>query len=185
MQTQIYLISSVLLLTSAYFVFHHVVAQDYLNKGRLGWWASALQFLIFVAFFCFPYLYMPPEWAWDWLPNGTWNRLAALILVSLGMVVAFGSMIWFGMRRAFGLEVNGIVSIGPYRYTRNPQMLGGWFMVFGVLVYLPSIYNLGWLLIWAVIGHWMVINEEIHLRRVFGEEYERYCDITPCYLCRR
>ena len=182
LQTAIYLISTALLLVAAYIVFNRVVAQDYKNKGRLGWWASTLQFLIFVAFFCFPYLYMPPEWAWDWLPNGTWNRLTALVLVLLGMVVAFGTMFWFGLRRAFGLEVKGIIRIGPYRFTRNPQMLGGWLMVLGVLVYLPSVYHLGWLLIWAVIGHWMVTTEETHLRRVFGEEYERYCEETPRYI---
>ena len=184
MQTAIFLISTVLLLSAAYFVFHRVVAQDYLNKGRLGWWASTLQLLIFVGFFFFPYLYMPPEWSWDWLPNGTWNRLAALLLVSLGMVVAFGTMIWFGLRRAFGLEVKGIVITGPYRYSRNPQMLGGWMSVLGVFVYLPSVYNLGWVLIWAIIGHWMVNNEEIHLHRKFGKEFEQYCDETPRYLLR-
>jgi len=50
MQTVIYLTSSVLLITSAYLVFNHVVAQDYLKKGQLGWWASTLQLLIFAAF---------------------------------------------------------------------------------------------------------------------------------------
>jgi len=134
LQTAIYLVSTALLLVAAYIVFNHVVAQDYKNKGRLGWLASTLQLLIFVAFFCYPYLYLPPQWAWDWLPNGTWNRLIALVLVLLGMVVAFGTMIWFGLQRAFGLEVKGIIRIGPYRFTRNPQMLGGWLMVLGVLV---------------------------------------------------
>jgi protein-S-isoprenylcysteine O-methyltransferase Ste14 len=185
MQTFIYLTSAALLITAAYLIFNHVVAKDYIKKGRLGWWASTLQLAIFTAFFCFPYLYMPPEWAWDWLPNGTWNRLVALVLVSLGMLIAFPTMIWFGMKRAFGFEVKGIVTTGLYRYTRNPQMVGGWFMVLGVFVYLPSLYNLGWVLLWAIIGHWMVSNEEIHLRRVFGEEYDRYCEKTPRYLIKR
>ena len=185
MQTLIYLIAAALLVTAAYLVFNRVVAKDYENRGRLGWWASTLQLAIFAAFFCFPYLYMPPEWAWDWLPNGTWNRLAALMLVVLGMLLAFPTMIWFGMKRAFGFEVTGIVANGLYRYSRNPQMVGGWLMVLGVFVYLPSLYNLGWVLIWALIGHWMVTNEEIHLRKVFGEEYNRYCEKTPRYLIKR
>ena len=186
MQTVIYLISAVLLLTAAYYVFNRVVAQAYFKKGRLGWWASTLQFLIFAAFFSFPYLYMPPEWAWDWLPNGTWNRLAALVLVTVGMVIAFGTMIGFGLGRAFGLTVKGIVNTGIYRYTRNPQVVGGWLMVLGVLVYTPAMigYSLGWVVIWAVIGHWMIVNEETHLRRLFGEEYAHYCTNTPRYLFR-
>ena len=185
MQTVIYLGLSGLLIAAAYFIFNQVIAKEYLKRGRLNWWASILQLLVFVAFFSFPYLYMPPEWTWDWLPNGTWNRLAALILVSLGMLVAFGTMFWFGLRRAFGLEVKGFVRTGPYRYTRNPQMVGGWLMITGVFVYLPSLYNLGWVFIWTLIGNWMVTNEEIHLRRVLGEEYEQYCKTTPRYLIKR
>lgn len=184
MPAVIFLISGVVLLSFAYLVFYHVVARDYLNKGQLGGLAATLQLFVFLGFFCLPYLYMPLDWAWDWLPNGTWNRLVALILVCLGMMVAFGTMIWFGLRRAFGLTVKGMVKIGPYRYSRNPQMLGGWMMVFGVFVYQPSLYNLGWVLIWAVIGQWMVINEEIHLRRQYGEEFERYCAETPRYFFR-
>jgi protein-S-isoprenylcysteine O-methyltransferase Ste14 len=184
MQTVIYLAFSGLLIAFAYLVFHRVVARDYLKKGRLGRRASVLQFLVFIGFFCFPYLYLPPEWAWDWLPNGTWNRLAALVLTAMGMIIAFGTMIWFGLRRAFGLKVRGIVTTGLYRFSRNPQMVGGWLMVLGVFVYLPSLYNLGWVLIWAVIGHWMVAQEEIHLRRMFGEEYQAYCDQTPRYLIK-
>jgi len=184
MQSVIYLISTALLLVLAYFIFNRIVPRDYLQKGRLGRLSAFLQLLIFAAFFCFPYLYLPAEWAWDWMPNGTWNRLAALVLVCLGMIVAFGTMIWFGMARAIGSKVEGLVKSGPYRYSRNPQMVGGWLMVVGVFVYQPSLYSLGWMFIWAIIGHWMVTNEEIHLHRQFGEDFNRYCVTTPRYYFR-
>ena len=105
-----------------------------------------------------------------------------MIITLLGMVIAFGTMIWFGLGRAFGLDANSILDSGIYRYSRNPQMLGAWLMVIGVFVYSPSFYGLGWMVIWAFIGHWMVKNEEIHLRRVFGEEYDLYFEKTPRYL---
>jgi protein-S-isoprenylcysteine O-methyltransferase Ste14 len=181
-QTIIYLIAAGLLLCAAYIVFNLVVAGEFKSKGRLTWWVSMLQLLVFAAFFCFPYLYMPPEWSWDWLPNGTWNRLAALIMVVIGLGGAFGIMGWFGLQRAFGVRVKGIVRKGPYRYSRNPQMVGGWLAVLGVFIYRTSWYGFGWVLIWAVIGHWMVAVEEAHLRRVFGSEYEQYCESTPRYL---
>jgi len=184
LQAVIYLISAALLLILAYFVFNHIVPRDYLQKGRLGRLTAILQLIIFVGFFCFPYLYLPVQWAWDWMPNGTWNRLTAVVLVCLGMILAFETMIWFGMLRAFGLKVEGLVRNGPYRYSRNPQMVGGWVMVVGVFVYQPSLYSLGWLVIWAIIGYWMVTNEEIHLHRQFGEEFECYCATMPRYFFR-
>ena len=61
-------------------------------------------------------------------------------------------------------------------------MLGGWMMVLGVFVYQPSLYNLGWIIIWGILGHWMVNNEEIHLHRQFGVEFDEYCAETPRYI---
>lgn len=185
MQTMVAVITGALLVAFAYVVFHHVVARDYRTHGRLRWRASSLQLLVFVCFFGFPFQYMPSDWVWDWLPDGTPNRLVALVLVGTGMLVAFGTMIVFGLRRAFGVRVEGIVNTGVYRYTRNPQMIGGWLMVLGVVVYQPAWYGVGWALIWAVIGHWMIRVEEEHLHRVFGEAYERYCHDTPRYILRR
>lgn len=184
MQTVLILVYAALLISAGFLVFRRVVARDFLLTGRLGWLASILQLAVFVAFFFFPYLYMPPEWAWDWLPNGTWNRLVALFLVVSGMVLAFGTMVWFGIGRAFGLRVKGLIRAGPYRLSRNPQMVGGWLMVLGVFFYRPSAYGAGWIMIWALIGHWMITTEEAHLRRIFGEEFDRYCREIPRYLPR-
>jgi len=33
-----------------------------------------------------------------------------------------------------------------------------------------------------VLAHLMILSEEEHLRDVFGEEYERYCERVPRYL---
>jgi protein-S-isoprenylcysteine O-methyltransferase Ste14 len=109
----------------------------------------------------------------DWLPL-FWKRQ--------GWPVAFGTMALFGLRRAFGLQAEGMVTTGPYRFSRNPQLLGGWLMVLGMLAYQPSLYALGWVLIWALIGHWMITVEEEHLQRLFGEAYQRYRQATPRYL---
>ena len=182
MNVLLYVTFAALLTAAGFLVFRRVVARAYLIKGRLDLTSSLLQLAVFAGFFSFPYLYLPPEWAWDWLPNGTWNRLVALILVASGMVLAFGTMGWFGIRRAFGLRVGGLQRAGPYRFSRNPQMVGGWLMVLGVVFYRPSVYTAGWVLIWVLLGRWMIAGEEAHLRSVFGEEYEQYCRNTPRYL---
>jgi protein-S-isoprenylcysteine O-methyltransferase Ste14 len=112
-------------------------------------------------------------------------QLIGLILIGLGFIVAFGTMAWFGIGKAFGLKVEGITRQGPYKISRNPQILGGYLLVIGTAVQRPSLYALGWLLMYALIAHWMIITEEEHLSRLFGEEYQRYCSQVPRYLFRQ
>ena len=43
-------------------------------------------------------------------------------------------------------------------------------------------YALGWVLIFLVMIHTMVLTEEEHLRNTFGDEYVQYCQRVPRYL---
>jgi protein-S-isoprenylcysteine O-methyltransferase Ste14 len=108
--------------------------------------------------------------------------LTGLILICLGLLSAFGVMAWFGIKRAFGMQPEGLFMEGPYRTTRNPQILGAYLLVFGTALQRPSLYALGWIVMYGLMTHWMVISEEEHLLRVFGEEYEGYCQDVPRYL---
>ena len=71
---------------------------------------------------------------------------------------------------------------GPYRITRNPQIVGGSLLVIGTTLLWPSWYALGWIALYGVVAHLMVITEEENLHRVFGEEYAQYCERVPRYL---
>jgi protein-S-isoprenylcysteine O-methyltransferase Ste14 len=55
-------------------------------------------------------------------------------------------------------------------------------LVIGAVVLWPSCYALGWVVLYGIVAHMMVLTEEDHLRDVFGEEYERYCGRVPRYL---
>jgi protein-S-isoprenylcysteine O-methyltransferase Ste14 len=181
----VYLLLALLLLITAYIVFRLIVRKDYLRRGHLGWFSSSLQLVVFGCIFSFPYIFNPPEWALPWRlegPTGLLLQLLGLAIIVLGFAIAFGTMAWFGLRRAFGLELKGLVHTGPYRITRNPQILGGYLLFIGVTVQWPSWYSLGWIILYGIIGHFMVITEEEHLSARFGEEYRRYCEHTPRYL---
>jgi protein-S-isoprenylcysteine O-methyltransferase Ste14 len=137
----LYLSFAAVLLFAAFIVFRKIVRRDYLVKGSLTWLSSLLQLLIFAAWMCIPYLYNPPEWPWFWNPVdtlGSWYVFMGFFLIVLGFVVAFGTMFWLGMRRAFGIQTQGLVQTGPYRYSRNPQILGGCLLVVGVMLQWPS-----------------------------------------------
>ena len=174
-----------LLLIFAYIVFRIIVRHDYAVRGKLGVISSSLQLLVFAMFFAFPYLFNPPEWGWFWMMGDSSSRglrLAGLLLICSGFVVAFGIMIWFGIGRAFGLHTRGLVKVGPYRISRNPQILGGYLLLMGTTLQTPSLYMVGWMLSYVLIAHWMVTTEEENLHQIYGEEYEAYCSEVPRYL---
>lgn len=185
MNPVIYLVFAFVLLGIAYLVFRRIVRRDYLERGKLSPFASVLQLLVFCGYFIFPYFFNPPEWVYFWRLSGSWIRYGQLIgfvIICLGFLAVFGTMAWFGIGKAFGLNISGLTRQGTYKVSRNPQILGGYLLVIGTAIQWLSLYSLGWVLLYAVIGHWMIITEEEHLLRVFGEEYERYWAEVPRYL---
>ena len=178
---------AILLLLFAFIAFRHIVRRDYLTRGKLSAFASMLQLLVFCGYFFFPYLLNPPEWAYFWRlsrSEARYSQLIGFVIICLGFLVAFGTMAWFGIGKAFGLNVSGLTNQGPYNFSRNPQILGGYLLVFGTAIQWISLYSLGWVALYAIIAHWMVITEEEHLSQVYGEEYEQYCSKVPRYLFR-
>ena len=185
MRVVVYSISAFLLIVIAFAIFRLFVRRDYQRKGRLTLISGFLELLIWGLYMSFPYIYNPAEWVCFWsrdVPVSAPVRVAGLICIAVGLASGFGTMIWFGLRRAFGLQVNELIQRGLYRVTRNPQLVGGSLLVIGTVVLWPSWYALGWAALCGVVGHLMVMTEEEHLREVYGEEYERYCERVPRYL---
>jgi protein-S-isoprenylcysteine O-methyltransferase Ste14 len=181
----VYFISVFLLIVIALAIFRIFVRRDYQRKGQLTLVSGFLELLIWGLYMSFPYIYNPAEWVYFWsrnVPVSAPVRVAGLICIAVGLALAFGTMIWFGLRRALGLQVDELNQRGPYRLTRNPQLVGGSLLVIGTVVLWPSWYALGWAALYGVVGHLMVVTEEEHLREVYGEEYERYCEQVPRYL---
>jgi protein-S-isoprenylcysteine O-methyltransferase Ste14 len=181
----VYVAAAVGLLLFAYLAFRRVGRRSYHKHGRLTGIAASFQFLTILGVIAFPFLYNSSQYQWFWVldtPAGRGWSTAGCAIIILGFAVAFGTMAWFGLRRAFGLGVMGLVRGGPYRLTRNPQVVGGYLLVIGSSLQWPSLYALGWIGLWGVVTHWMILTEEEHLRRQFGEEYARYCREVPNYI---
>ena len=76
-----------------------------------------------------------------------------------------------------------LVARGLYRFVRNPMYLGvlivvlGWvalYQTLGLVIYIASVASCFHLFI--------VLYEEPHLRRQFGEDYAEYCGRVPRWL---
>jgi protein-S-isoprenylcysteine O-methyltransferase Ste14 len=81
-----------------------------------------------------------------------------------------------------GQKVDVLKQSGPYRITRNPQIVACFIAVFGYVLLWPSWHTLGWVISFSVIAHMMVLTEEEHLRNIFGEKYVQYCVRVPRYI---
>lgn len=181
----LYAVSVLIFVIATYLVFRIVVRRDYLRKGRLTPLSSFLELLIWGLYISFPYLYNPTEWAWFWsaaAPVGEPLRTFAIFFIVIGLVSAFGTMFWFDLRRALGMQVDRLVQNGPYRFTRNPQLVGFLLVVIGSFMLWPSWYALGWAALYGYLAHSMVVTEEEHLLDVYGQEFERYCEQVPRYI---
>ena len=184
----LFLSTSLALGVASHSVLHVLARREYRVKGRLSAATGWLELILWLAYAAIPFIYNPPCWPYVWSCRPWVPGAVAAIgygLTAFGALIGFGSMIWLGVRRSFGRHVGELVQEGPYRFSRNPQVAGGTLMVVGVALLWPSWYALGWAVLWPVMFHPMVLTEEEHLQRVFGDEYRRYCRRVARYFGRR
>jgi protein-S-isoprenylcysteine O-methyltransferase Ste14 len=104
--------------------------------------------------------------------------MAAIIL---GLGFLFYGMVVLGLLPSIGRGRKGLTQSGIYRNTRNPQALACGLYVVGFTVLWPSWYAVGWAILNAILIHTMIITEEEHLLRAYGEGYAKYCRDVPRY----
>ncbi|MCG8456937.1 MAG: isoprenylcysteine carboxylmethyltransferase family protein [Holophagales bacterium] len=132
-------------------------------------------------------VYLPLWIAGDRGPTSGTLLVLAIVLFGAGLTI-YGWCVWdfatFG--RATPAPVDApkrLVVRGLYRYTRNPMYLGVLAVISGwALLYRSHqlvLYALG---VATMFHLFIVLYEEPHLRKVFGEEYELYREITPRWL---
>jgi protein-S-isoprenylcysteine O-methyltransferase Ste14 len=80
------------------------------------------------------------------------------------------------------LESTLLKVAGVFRFSRNPMYLGVYATLLASVLYTlnPLLFFVGIFVV--TIHHRIVLAEEQHLRKVFGEEYENYCRRVRRYL---
>ena len=74
---------------------------------------------------------------------------------------------------------------GPYAWVRNPLYLGTWLMAVGTAAAIENWWLLGTItVLFAWIYHFIILDEETKLRRIFGAPYEAYCRAVPRFFPR-
>jgi protein-S-isoprenylcysteine O-methyltransferase Ste14 len=109
--------------------------------------------------------------------------LGVLLILISSLLIAW-AMKALGLGQSFGLE-GGLVTEGPYRYSRNPQYVGFVLVLIGVVFVTNSAQAL-------VTGSMVIVlvlmapyAEEPWLRERFEGEYDEYCERVPRFLSLR
>lgn len=152
-----------------------------------GFLASLPAVLLFVVVAPLAGRYLDREFGWGglipaWLSILGWPFLAAGITVCLWTFVLF-AIVGQGTPNPL-LPPVCLVDRGPYRFSRNPMMLGGWIVALSLSAILRSP---GYAAITGIIVAMGVLfirlYEEPWLRRRYGAAYEEYSRRTPRWIC--
>ena len=167
------------MLLAAYLIFWVLFRADYAKRGELGPFSTFLGSGIYFVWGSFPYIYGIPDW-----PEVQIHPFLEVIgWVSLwgGLAVMLVCIGWLGLLRSIGRMQTGLIRTGPYKISRNPQVVGCLAFGIGFSLLWPSWYALGWVSLLLVMTHMMVLIEEEHLAGVFADAYTRYGQIVPRY----
>ncbi len=182
MNAYVYLLLNILTILLGYFVFRVAVRRDYEKKGELTNFATFLEFLIFAVhanlsytFLPAPYPELPP------FPKNQFQVGLGIGLMLVGIFFTLWAMSGLGFKKAFGQDTQTLNRFGFYQYTRNPQIVFYGIAILGMPVIWPSLYALGWIFLYLIIAHMMVITEEEHLLRLYKDDYDKYCEEVPRY----
>lgn len=164
-------------------VFRVVVRRDYLQKGNLGTLAVVLEFVVFALHANLIYFHLSVPW--PQLPPAPEVPIRFYLgagTVILGLLATLAIMAHLGFSTTVGQEPGEVRQTGPYRWTRNPQLLTYGVMLLGFWILYPSLEAAAWIVLYAVIGYLMAITEEEHLTNLFGEKYKEYCKKVPRFI---
>lgn len=180
MEPLTYLAGAAIVLAITEAVFRMVVRREYLAVGRLRWPAGLAQYAAILAWVGFGWINAPRDW--PVVHVGTVQATLGWTAFAAGWVLTLAAFVRLGVRRSHGVRVGELRTTGFYRVTRNPQAVAFLAAMVGYVLLWPGWRSYGVLVLVAVLCQEMIRAEEIHLQRVFGDEYERYRERTPRYL---
>jgi len=175
-----YLAVALLYVAAALVIFRVFVRRDYLRRGKLSLPSVILEWVIFCSWGVFTWVDLPARF--PPADVGVLPRVLGYAALVIGMSGLVAGIAYLGFRRSSGLEVNILQQSGPYRFTRNPQVVACTLAVVGYALLWPSWHTLGWVALYAVAVHTMVLTEEEHLQHIHGEAFARYRARVPRYL---
>ena len=112
------------------------------------------------------------------------DYVLGLAVIALGLVTFIKAMIDMKSSWRVGIDKevkSNLITNGIYQHSRNPAFVGFDLMFAGLFLAYPNILTLI-VAVSNIIGmHLLIIQEEKHLKAVFGDDYITYMKKTPRY----
>jgi protein-S-isoprenylcysteine O-methyltransferase Ste14 len=124
----------------------------------------------------------PPASALAWLVGS--------LLTIAGLILACWTMQLFQQKGGGGTPapwepVKNLIIAGPYRYVRNPMLLGVILLLIAEALWLQSLPILLWMIAFVVLNTvYFALSEEPQLEKRFGKAYTDYKTNVPRWLPR-
>lgn len=118
------------------------------------------------------------------LPARAARSLGGVLVVAGAAIFAAGVSAFRSFAQMSGTSNKGLVTGGIYRYSRNPQNVGGGLVLFGMAIAGLSGFALLLVAAFALAFRLYLRSEEEHMRRLYGTEWQRYAARAPRVLGR-
>jgi protein-S-isoprenylcysteine O-methyltransferase Ste14 len=124
----------------------------------------------------------PPDSAILWL--------AGLLFAASGLTLMFRTMRLFAVAGGGGTPapwdpIKNFIALGPYRYVRNPMLIGVNLVLVAEALLLQSIPILLWMITFVILNTiYFTLSEEPQLEKRFGEAYRDYKRHVPRWIPR-
>jgi len=143
-------------------------------------WQYRVSWILFYMVFVINFILIIFDWN-SWLFNSNLRWIPGAPLIILGSLLLFWGINTLGTKNTSGIK-DGFISMGPYRFTRNPQYVGDMLFFVGLSIVSNSLY------LW--IAHLLLIlvfvitplAEETWLEEEYGEGYLVYKKATSRFL---
>jgi len=112
--------------------------------------------------------------------NLFWDNVISFLGLMFILKGTYLRMAARGYKKEFSKKGQDLVVDGLYTLTRNPMYLGTYLIGAGFLL---TVWPWWFLLIFSALFfirfNKQMVKEEAHLKQLFGEKYEKYCQQTP------
>ncbi|MFH2063941.1 MAG: isoprenylcysteine carboxylmethyltransferase family protein [Pseudomonadota bacterium] len=111
--------------------------------------------------------------------------IIALFILFAGISIVIISAIQLNQNLIFGLSTSDshcLQTRGLFSVSRHPFYMGFLLIVVSSCLLMPNVINIISLIVSWIIHHFIMINEEKHLQKLYGFEYKQYANRVNRYL---